>query len=61
MEVIQKDIDQGLLKNWPLIVLYHMTAGLAVRLAKLQNTGLIALDRETLETIADASCRSIEA
>jgi hypothetical protein len=58
---IQKDIEQGVLKNLPLIVLYYMTAGLALRLAKLQSAGLISLDRETLEAIADASCRSIEA
>jgi AcrR family transcriptional regulator len=59
-KVLRGYIEQGLMKDWPFEVLYHMTSGLAARLAKLQHAGAISLDRKTLEAIADTCCRSIE-
>lgn len=59
-KVLREDIKRGLIRDWPFDVMYNMTAGLAVKLAKFQSSGIIDLDRDTLEAIADASCRSIE-
>jgi AcrR family transcriptional regulator len=55
------DIEQGLVKAWPLQVIYAMTAGVAIGVAKFQIAGVVTLDQATLEAIAEAACRSIQA
>ena len=55
------DIEQGLVKPWPLHVIYAMSAGVAISVAKFQIAGVVTLERATLEAIADAACRSIQA
>ena len=61
VQAILNDIEQGLVKPWPLHVIYAMTAGVAISVAKFQITSVISLDRVALEAIADATCRSIQA
>jgi AcrR family transcriptional regulator len=61
VQAMLDDIEQGLVKPWPLHVIYAMTAGVAISVAKFQIAGVIALDRAALEAIADAACRSIQA
>lgn len=60
MNAMLGDIEQGLVKPWPLHVIYAMTAGVAISIAKFQRTGVVRLDRPTLESIAEAACRSIQ-
>jgi MFS superfamily sulfate permease-like transporter len=61
VQAMLADIEGGLVKPWPLHVIYAMTAGVAINVAKFQIAGVISLDRAALEAIADAACRSIQA
>jgi TetR/AcrR family transcriptional regulator, repressor of fatR-cypB operon len=61
VQVIQEDINQGLIKDRPFDVIYTLTIGVAISLAKLQIAGIIQLDEAMLAEIAEASCRTLQA
>ena len=61
VQVIQEDIKQGLIKDRPFDVIYALTVGVAISLAKLQIAGVIQLDEVMLAEIAEASCRTLQA
>ena len=58
---LQDDIAHGLIRDWPLHVIYAMTAGVAISLARVQHAGVVTLSRTMLESIAAACCHSIQA
>jgi AcrR family transcriptional regulator len=55
------EVEKGNLKPLPFPVLYAMTVGVALNIAKLQIEGAVQPDEIMLETLAEASCRSIAA
>ncbi len=57
--IIQSEIDSGLVKDLPLSVIYALTSGAAINLAKLQIAGRVDLDETMLNDIAERVCRSI--
>lgn len=61
LQVIREGINQGLIKDRPFDVIYVLTVGVAISLAKLQIAGIIQLDETALEEIAEASCRTLQA
>lgn len=61
VQAMLDDIERGLVKPWPLHVIYAMTAGVAISVAKFQSAGVISLDRAAIDAVADAACRSIQA
>jgi AcrR family transcriptional regulator len=60
VQVVQEAIQQGLIKDRPLDVIYILTLGIAISLAKLQIAGVIKLDDTMLDEIAEASCRTLQ-
>ena len=58
--LIVADFEQGLVKQMPFEVLYELTLGVAVGLAKRQIAGALHLDEETLAWAADACCRAVQ-
>ncbi|MEM7126991.1 MAG: TetR/AcrR family transcriptional regulator [Chloroflexota bacterium] len=54
----QKDIEQGLVVNLPLDVIYTMTFTVALNLAKSHIQGNFRMDENTLDMIAERVCRS---
>jgi AcrR family transcriptional regulator len=59
--LIMADFGQGVIKEMPIEVLYELTLGVAVGLAKREIAGSLQLDDETLAWAADACCRAIQA
>lgn len=57
--LIQEDFRTGIVREMPLVVLYQMTIGVAIGLAKQQIAGAIELSDDDLEGIARACLRSI--
>jgi AcrR family transcriptional regulator len=55
------EVEKGTLKPLPFSVLYAMTVGVALSIAKLQIEGSVQPDEMMLETLAEASCRSVAA
>lgn len=60
IQVIREDINQGLIKDMPFDVIYTLTVGVAILLAKLQIAGIIQLDEVMLNEIAEVSCRTLQ-
>lgn len=61
VEVIQRDIDRELVRDMPYEVIYALTLGVAISLAKRQINGTLHLDDAILAETAAACCRAIEA
>jgi AcrR family transcriptional regulator len=61
VQIVQEDIRQGVIKDMPLDVIYTLTVGVAISVAKLQIAGIIKLDEAMLSEIAEASCRALQA
>mgnify|MGYP000057409864 CR=1 FL=1 len=59
-QMIQHDIEQGVIQRLPLEALHDMTLGVAIMLAKRQIRGEIQLDEDALERVALACCRAIQ-
>lgn len=59
MTLMMNDFEMGLIKPLPYPVLYELTLGAAVRLAKQQVTGAVDLDEATLRTVAAAVCAAV--
>lgn len=59
VNLIQADMAQGLLLVMPFDVLYELTMGVAINLAKRQIMGFIDLDEVMLNALADACVRAI--
>ena len=59
IDLIQQDYAARHMKELPFEVLYQLTLGVAVGLAKQQIAGLIDLDDATLDAIADSCCRAV--
>ncbi len=57
---IEQAITEAKIVELPLIVLYSLTLGVAMALAKQQIAKIIELDDATLQKIADAVCRSVQ-
>jgi hypothetical protein len=53
------DAGRPVTKDLPVDVLFELTIGAAVRLAKHRRAGLPALDDHTLEVIADACYQAV--
>ncbi len=60
IDKLQKDIEAGLVVNLPIIVLYDLTFGVAMSLAKQQIAGLIQLDQAMLQQVAGAVVRAVQ-
>lgn len=60
IQKLEKAIANGEIVNFPLDILYDLTVGLAMVLAKRQIAGQIELDEATLQKVADAVCRSVQ-
>ncbi len=60
MNWMQQRFAEGVVREMPFMVLYELTVGVAVGLAKRQINGLIKLDEATLRTIAMACRRAVE-
>lgn len=58
-EMVQNGIAAGDIRPMPIDVLYELTLGVAIGLAKRQINGAITLDALTLDTVANAICRAI--
>ena len=57
--MIQKDMQEGNIKNLPPQVIFAMTMGVAISLAKSQLAGAVILEGEELDKVADVVCHSI--
>ncbi len=51
----------GLIKTMPIPVLYELTLGVAIRLARQHNAGHLTLDKKTLAQVADICWQSVKA
>jgi hypothetical protein len=60
LEIIQADVRAGYITEMPFWVLYELTLGVAVGLAKRYIAGSLHLDAEELERIAELVCRSLQ-
>jgi AcrR family transcriptional regulator len=60
VEIIMRNFQQGHIRQMPLEVLYDLTLGVALSLAKRRIKGTVTLDDNELEAIAEACCRSIQ-
>lgn len=58
-QVVEKDITDGVIKDYPFQVLYELTIGVAALLAKQQINGTIILDPVLLEGIAHTCCSAL--
>jgi len=58
--LIRQDFADNLIRELPFEVLYQLTLGVAVGLAKQHIAGLIELDDTTLNDIAESCCRAIQ-
>ncbi len=61
MQMIQSNFEAGYIRQLPYVVLYELTMGVAVGLAKRQINGDVQLDENMLKSIAVACRRAIEA
>ena len=59
MQVIKEDMVQGIIKAYPIEVLYELTLGVAVRLAKQQIAEVIQLEPAILESIAETCSQAL--
>lgn len=59
LQVLSQDITAGYIKPYPFEVLYLMTLGTSLALAKLTIAGQLNLDEATLESLAAASCQTV--
>lgn len=59
--LIQSGVEQGQVAPLPLEALYELTVGVAVRLAKRQISGTLAMDSEQLDQVAAACWRAARA
>ena len=59
-EVFKAGYASGLIKELPLEVIFELTLGVAVGLAKRQISGTIDLDDATLDIIADSCSRAVQ-
>lgn len=57
--MIQKDIQEGHIRNLPPQVIFAMTMGVAISLAKSQLAGAVNLEGEDLDDVAAVVCRAI--
>lgn len=60
-QLIEGDIERGVLRPLPLEVLYELTLGVAVGIAKRHLSGSINADEALLELVASACRRAVEA
>lgn len=56
---IDADMRAGEIRPMPFPVLYTMTVGVAIGLAKLQISGVVTLDEATLAQLAEGVCASL--
>ncbi|HEX2916250.1 MAG TPA: TetR/AcrR family transcriptional regulator [Chloroflexia bacterium] len=61
IQKVVQAIAEGKITDLPFDVLYNLTFGVAMSLAKQQIAGATALDDKTLQKVADAVCRSVRA
>lgn len=59
IQLLEEDIAQGYLKNFPFMVMYELTVTVAIRLAKQVGAGQLQLDEALLNEVATASCQSL--
>lgn len=59
MALIERDFSAGIIREMPFEVLYELTLGVALALAKRRIAGGIELGEVLLETAADACCRAV--
>lgn len=57
--VLNEDITNGRLKNFPIMVMYQMTLTVAISLAKEVVKGQLVLDDDLLDSVATASCQAL--
>lgn len=57
--MVERDITNGHIRAMPFEVLYELTVGVALGLAKRQINGVVQLDDATLEDVALMCCRAI--
>ena len=57
--VLNEDIANGRLKNFPIPVMYQMTLTVAISLAKEVIKGQLVVDDELLDRVATASCETL--
>lgn len=60
VQMLHRDIERGLIINLPLEVLYELTLGVAVALAKRQIAGMLTLDERTQTEVAEACLRAVK-
>lgn len=59
MQLVQQDLAHGLLADLPFAVLYELTLGVAVALARHQTAGTLVLDPHQQDMVASACCRAV--
>lgn len=60
LEIIQADVRAGHITEMPFWVLYELTLGVAVGMAKRYIAGSLHLDADELKRIAELVCRSLQ-
>lgn len=57
---LHQEIAEGKLANLPILVLYSLTIGVALSLAKQRIQGLVEPDESMLDKIVEAVCRAVQ-